>query len=209
MRIAVFGAAGGTGQALVRQALDRGDEVSALVRTPGSLPIEHARLRVVAGDATRDAAAVAEVIQGRDVVVSALGRRNSFKSDQLMVRSVRAIVPAMERADVRRLILVSAFGVGETWRDAPLVPRIMYRVLLGDIFADKKAAEDEVRASGLDWTIVHPVLLTNGPRTGRYRVGGHLELAGVPKIARADVADFILDEAGSNRYVRKAAAISY
>ena len=209
MRIAVFGAAGGTGQALVRQALDRGDEVSALVRTPGSLPIEHARLRVVAGDATRDAAAVAEVIQGRDVVVSALGRRNSFKSDQLMVRSVRAIVPAMERADVRRLILVSAFGVGETWRDAPLVPRIMYRVLLGDIFADKKAAEDEVRASGLDWTIVHPVLLTNGPRTGRYRVGEHLELAGVPKIARADVADFILDEAGSNRYVRKAAAISY
>jgi putative NADH-flavin reductase len=209
MRIAVFGATGGTGQALVRQALDRGDEVCALVRTPGSLPIEHARLRVVAGDATRDAAAVAEVIQGRDIVVSALGRRNSLKSDQLMVRSVRTIVPAMQRTGLRRLIVVSAFGVGETRRGAPLVPRIMYRVLLGDIFADKKAAEDEVRASGLDWTIVHPVLLTNGPRTGRYRVGEHLELAGVPKIARADVADFILDEAGSNRYVRKAAAISY
>jgi putative NADH-flavin reductase len=115
----------------------------------------------------------------------------------------------MARAGVRRLILVSAFGVGESRRDAPLIPRIMYRVLLGDIFADKKAAEDNVRRSNFDWTFVYPVLLTDGPMTGAYRVGERLELHGLPKISRADVAHFILTEVGKRAFVRKVAVISY
>src|SRR5258708_3505164 len=207
MRFAVFGATGGTGRELVRQALERGDEVTALARDPAALPATD-RLRVVAGDATRDAQAVAQVIERADVVVSALGRRNSFRSEDLMVRSLRLITAAMAGASVRRLILVSAFGVGDTHRDAPLVPRIMYRLLLGSIFADKAAAEAELRAGALDWTIVRPVLLTNGPRTGKYRVGERLDLHGVPKISRADVADFILAEASRQAYVHKPAAIS-
>lgn len=107
------------------------------------------------------------------------------------------------------MILMSSYGVGESRRDAPLILGIMFRVLLRDVFADKKSAEEELRGSGLDWTIVHPVLLTDGPLTGRYRAAERLDLHGVPKISRADVAHFILAEAENPAFLHKVAVISY
>jgi len=209
MKLAVFGATGGTGQALIAQALEQGHEVVAFVRDPGKFTITDTRLRVVPGDITENASRVGEAIRGQDAVISALGRRNSFKSADLISRSMRAIVPAMEHQGVRRLIVVSAFGVGESYHYAPLIPRIMFRLLLGDIFADKKAGEDYVRQSSLDWTLVYPVLLTNGARTGKYRVGERLDLHGVPKISRADVADFVLTQLQDGTYRHRIALISY
>lgn len=209
MNILVFGATGPTGQQLVKQALSRGHRVTAFARRPEALPIADNRLRIVTGDSTRDESKIAEAVRGQEVVISALGRRNSFRSDHLISRSMRAIVPSMKRAGVGRIILVSAFGVGESLREAPLIPSIMFRVLLKDIFADKKSAEEELRVSGLDWTVVYPVLLTNGPLTGRYRVGERLALRGMPKISRADVAHFILTEVDNPTFVRKVAVISY
>jgi putative NADH-flavin reductase len=209
MNLLVFGATGATGQHVVQQALGQGHAVSAFVRNPEALPKNEKRLRVVVGDTTRDTPRIIEALSGQDVVISALGRRSSFKSDHLIERSMQAIVPAMERAGVRRLILVSAFGVGESRLDAPLIPRVMYRILLGDIFADKNAAEENVRRTNVDWTFVYPVLLTEGPMTGTYRVGERLELHGLPKISRADVAHFILAEVGKRAFVRKVAVVSY
>lgn len=209
MKVLVFGATGQTGQQLVTQALSRGHRVTAFVRRPDALTAMDKRLRIVTGDATRDGARVAEAMQGQELVISALGRRNTFRSEDLIARSMDAIVPSMKQAGVRRMILTSAFGVGDSLRDAPLIPGIMYRVLLRDIFADKERAEETLRTSGLDWTIVYPVLLTNGPQTGRYRVAERLELHGMPKISRADVAHFILAEAESPRFVNKVAVISY
>lgn len=209
MNLLVFGATGATGQQVVRQALGQGHAVTAFVRNPGALPKNEKRLRVVVGDTTQDTARIIEALSGQDVVISALGRRNSFKSDRLIERSMQAIVPSMERAGVRRLIVVSAFGVGESRRDAPLISRIMYRVLLNDIFSDKKAAEDRVLGSNLDWTFIYPVLLTDGPVTAAYRVGERLQLRGLPKISRSDVAHFILAELGNRTFVRKVAVISY
>ena len=209
MKLVVFGATGGTGRLIVEQALQQGHEVLAFVRDPDKLRITDARLRVVQGDAAEGTSRVTEAVRGQDVVISALGRRNSFKSADLISRSMRAIVPAMEHQGVRRLIVVSAFGVGESYHYAPLIPRIMFRVLLGDIFADKKAGEDTVRQSGLDWTLVYPVLLTNGPRTGKYRVGDRLDLHGVPKISRADVADFVLTQLQDAKFRHRIALISY
>jgi putative NADH-flavin reductase len=209
VKILVLGVTGHTGYQVAAQALAQGHAVTALVRNAAALPITDERLRVVTGDTTRDQAAVAEAVRGQDVVVSALGRRNTFKSEHLIERSMRVVVPAMEAAGVRRLILVSAFGVGESHRDAPLLPRIIYRSLLRDIFADKRAGEDQVKRSGLDWTIVYPVLLTDGPLTGKYRAGERLALRGMPKISRADVAHFILTEAATGAFVRKTAALSY
>lgn len=209
MNVLVFGATGSTGQEVVRQALGRGHRVTAFVRRPDALPIKDDNLGIAIGDTTRDESKVAEAIGGQDVVVSALGRRKSFSSDHLIARSMQAIVPSMERAGVRRLILVSAFGVGESRRDAPMIPRIMYSLLLRDIFADKQVAEEGLRRSDLDWTIVYPVLLTDGPLTAKYRVGERLALRGLPKISRADVAHFILGEIEGRAFVRKVATISY
>jgi len=207
VNILVFGATGPTGRHLLKQALTRGHKVTAFARRPEVLLDQ--RLRVVAGDVLRDEAKIDEAMHGQDAVVSALGRRASFSSDHLISRSMKTIAGAMERARVRRIVLMSAFGVGESARDAPLVPRIMYCVLLRDIFADKLAAEAQLRATVLDWTIVYPVLLTDGPLTGRYRVGERLELHGLPKISRADVAHFMLGEIEKPAWVRRIAALSY
>jgi putative NADH-flavin reductase len=208
LKLLVFGATGPTGRHLVSQALEQGHEVTAFARQPEAIAPRE-RLRVLQGDTTRDAAAVAAAIRGKDAIVSALGVGNTFFPNGLMQRSLGNIVPAMEREGVKRLVLMSAFGVGASKDNAPLIPRIMYCTLLSGIFADKQAAEDELRASALDWTIVYPVLLTSGPATGRYRAGERLELHGVPTISRADVAHFMLGEISRPQYLRKAVALSY
>jgi putative NADH-flavin reductase len=208
MRLLVLGATGGTGLEVLRQGLAQGHEMTAFVRDPARLALADPRLRVVTGTLPADAAVMEDTLRGQDAVACALGVRNAFKSGGLIEGAMRVLVPAMERAGVRRLLLVSANGVGETHRHSPLVPRIMYRLLLGDIFADKAAGEAIVRASSLDWTIAYPTLLTDGPRTGRYRAGETLELRGMPKIARADVADFLLRQLAGRDFIRRGAVLS-
>ena len=198
----ILGATGATGQHLVSQALQQGHAVTAFVRDPERLTSKHDRLRVVTGT-VEDPAALDGAIRGQDVVISALGRGQSFKSHGLIAKSVPLVVAAMERQGVRRLVFMSAFGVGETWRDVPAMPRLFMRTLLRDIYTDKTVGESILRRSQLDWTIVQPVGLTNGPHTGRYRVGERLDLRGFPAISRADVADFILTQLGPETNVRK------
>ena len=118
------------------------------------------------------------------------------------------IVRAMEDHGIRRLIFTSAFGVGDTRRDVPLVPRIFIRLLLQDIYRDKELGEATLRASGLDWTLVYPAGLVDGPATGQCRAGERLSLSGFPRIARADVADFLLTQIDDTTYVRKGVLIS-
>ena len=207
-KIVVFGPTGATGREIVSQALAQGHEVTAFARSPAKLAAAGDRWRVVTGSVTEDADKVAQAVRGQDAVISALGRGNSLSSQNLISRSVRVIVAAMHSEGVRRLIFVSAFGVGESRRDAPLLPRIMYRLFLGRLFADKAAADDYLRRSDLDWTLVYPVLLTNGPATGRYRVGERLRLGALPKISRADVAAFILTQLDDTAYLRKTAVVS-
>jgi putative NADH-flavin reductase len=207
MKLLIFGASGPTGSHLVSQALEQGHEVSAFVRNPNTLQAKE-RVKLAVGD-SQDPAAVAEAVRGQDAVLSALGRRKTFTSASLMANSMRAIVPAMERQRVRRLILMSSFGVGDSVREAPLLPRLFFRTMLRGIFADKQAAEQIVRRSALEWTIVYPVLLTDGPRTGRYRVGERLPLSGFPKISRADVAEFMLKELYDAAYLKRIAVVSY
>lgn len=208
MKLLVLGATGPTGLQVVHQALAQGHEIAAFVRDPAKLAPADPRVHVVTGTLPGDAAALAAALQGREAVICALGVRNALKSGGLIAGAMGLLVPAMERAGVRRLLLVSANGVGETRRRSPLVPRIMYRLLLGDIFADKEAGEAIVRASSLEWTIAYPTLLTDGPRTGRYRTGETLELRGMPKISRADVADFLLRELAARAFVRKGVVLS-
>jgi putative NADH-flavin reductase len=207
-KILVLGATGGTGRHTVLRALEQGHDVTALVRNPERITITADRLRVLTGSIPDDAQALAAVIERQDVVISALGVGNSLKSGGLIARSAPAVVRAMENAGVRRLIFTSAYGVGETRRDAPFIPRLLMRTLLRDLYADKAAGDEVVRRSGLDWTLVYPVTLTNAPGTGRYRAGERLELHGVPKIPRADVADFLLAQVDDRTWLRKGVLVS-
>jgi putative NADH-flavin reductase len=209
MKVLVLGATGGTGQQVVSQALRQGHDVTALVRSPERLTTTSDHLRVLTGGVTDDDRALAAAVRARDVVVSTLGVGKSLRSSGLIARSVPAIARAMESQGIRRLIFTSAYGVGATRRDVPLLPRILMRLLFRDLYADKQAGEDVLRRSGLDWTLVYPVTLTNGPRTGRYRVGERLTLQRFPTIARADVADFILTQIEDRTYLKRGVLISY
>ena len=198
MRVLVLGAAGPTGRSFVQQARAAGHEVSAFVRREGA-GIEGAR--IIVGDAT-DAPAIQAAVPGHDAVVSTLGVR-TLHPHALQQRAMGVLVPAMERAGVRRLVVMSALGAGEMRRFAPPLPRIFHTTLLRWIFADKAAGEAIVTASGLDWTIVHPPLLTNGPATGRYLVAESPTLSGFPKISRADVAHFMVRALASGEWTRR------
>jgi len=209
VKLLVLGATGGTGREILAQALERSHDVTVLARDPSKVSLRHARLRMLKGSLPEDAAALEEAVAGQGAVISSLGKGNSLKSGGLIARSMPAIVSAMEKAGVRRLIVVSALGVGETRRDAPAIPRLMQRTLLADLFADKLAGEAVLKRSRLEWTIVYPSILTNGARTSGYRHGERLELRGLPRISRADVAEFVLLQLTDPSYVRKGAIVTH
>jgi len=208
-KLLILGATGSTGQHLVKQALEAGHHVTALARTADKMTIRHDRLRTVAADVTEDATTLRAAVRDQDTVVSALGRGMSFKSTNLIQRSVPSICAAMEGEGVRRLIFLSAIGVGESIRDTPFLARVFMRLLLSDIYADKNAGEALIRKSRLDWTLVQPPQLTDGPLIGTCRAGERLALRGMPRMSRADVAHFIVCQMDNPEYVRKAILIAY
>jgi putative NADH-flavin reductase len=207
-KILVLGATGGTGQAIVSQALAHGHQITALVRRPERATDLPRGLRVLRGNITDATEVLAEAVRGQDVVISALGVGKALRSGGLIARAVPLIVRAMETLGARRLIVISAYGVGATWRDVPILPRVLMGLLFRDLYSDKEIGEQALRRSALDWTVVYPVTLTNGPGTGRYRVGERLQLRGFPTISRADLADFILSQVEDRRYLRKGVLIS-
>jgi len=207
-KLLVLGGTRGIGQQVVAQALQAGHEVTAFSRTADKIPVHDDRLHLTVGTVT-DGSSLSLAVRGQDAVISALGQGMSLKADSLIQRSVPVIVSAMQAQRVRRLIFTSALGVGESVRDLPLFSRMMMRFLLKDIYADKVAGEALIRRSDLDWTLVQPPQLTNGPLTRKYRVGERLELTGIPRISRADVAHFILSQLDDTTYVRKVALIAH
>lgn len=207
MTFLILGATGGTGKHLVAQALEAGHDVTALPR-PGTKPgPEHPRLRVVAGD-LQNVAAVADAMRGHDAVICAIGRGNSFASEHLIERTVPVILAAMKEAGVRRLLFTSALGVGPSFADAPIMPRLFFRTLLRGIYADKLIGDQLIRSSGLEWTIVQPSRMTDGPLTRTYHSGPQLALSGMPSISRADVAHFLLHAAGDPATIGKTLLVS-
>ncbi|MGW6277003.1 NAD(P)-dependent oxidoreductase [Kribbella sp. NPDC055071] len=211
MRIIVFGATGTTGREVVRQALEAGHQVTAFVRDAARLDLRHPRLEVITGEVTDDQAAVTAAVKGQDAVVSALGTEQTVRgtrSPGLMARAIPVIVEAMTSTGVDRLVFLSAFGVGDSLREAPLLLRIMYRLFLGRVFADKAEGERLLRDSALDWTLIYPILLTNGPQTGVYRPDTHLTPRRPWRISRADVAEFMLDQLHDRTYSHSVAIIT-
>lgn len=204
----VLGATGGTGRQVVEQAVERGHQVTAFMRNPEKLGPIAGRIRVVRGSLPQDRDALIGALRGQDAVISALGAGNSLRPHGLIERSMPAIVQAMEASGVQRLIFTSSFGVGGTARAVPTGPRILIALFLRGIYADKQAGEEILRRSSLDWTLVYPVTLTGGARTGRYRAGEDLALSGFPRISRADLADFLLSQVDDERYLRKGVLVS-
>jgi putative NADH-flavin reductase len=207
-KLLILGATGATGRHVVAMALERGIDVTVLVRQPEKIGTLTQRLRVLTGSVPDDPAAVAAAVAGQDAVISTLGVGTSLRSGGLIQRSMPVVVEAMRQLGVRRLIITSAYGVGATWRDVPPLPRVLMKLLFRDLYDDKAAGEDVVRRSGLDWTLVYPVTLTNGPPTRRYRTGERLRLRGMPRISRADVAHFLVGLVDDTALIGKGVLVS-
>jgi putative NADH-flavin reductase len=209
MKLLVFGATGGTGREVVQQALAQGHEVTAYARNPARLgDITHPGLQVVRGDVL-DAAAVEKAVLGHEAVLCAIGAgagRTSLRED-----GTRNIVRAMEKAGVRRLICQSSMGIGDSRANLGFLTKfLIVPVFLRHAFADHARQEVVVRESALDWTIVRPPHLTDGPRTGIYRHGFPTTDTGIKgKISRADVADFMLKQLTEDTYFSRAPGVSY
>jgi putative NADH-flavin reductase len=211
MKIIVFGATGKTGRQVVQQALAAGHDVTAFVRDPARLQLDDPRLRVAAGQVTVGQAAVTAAVDGHDAVISALGSSQTLRgmrSPMIMSQATPVIIQAMTETGVDRLVFLSSLGVGDSYAQAPPVLKLIYKLFLGPVYADKAAGERLLRDSSLNWTLVYPVLLTNGPHTGSYRSGESLELTGMPRISRADVADFMVSQLSSPAYKRAFAVVS-
>ena len=206
MRLLVFGATGGTGRALLSQGQEQGHQVTAFVRNPAALEARPG-LTIVEGDVT-DAAAVSRAVAGHEAILSALGPRGGQYG--VLPGGVQNIVAAMSQAGVRRLIHVSSFGVGDSLAQMGWVARqIVVPLFLRKALDEKEIEEGIIRASDLDWIIARPGGLEDGPRTGVYRcITDPPEKVGQPRIARADVADFMLQNLVDERFVRRAVGLT-
>ena len=202
MKILIIGSTGGTGKQLVQQSLEQDHETTAFVRDPSKLSFFHKNLTIVKGNVL-DKGILLKALEGMDAVLSALGVGKSLKSNNLIANAVSVLIPAMNATQVKRLIFLSAFGVGETFKQADFIQKLAFRIFLRSIYADKEKGDEQIRNSGLDWTLVYPVLMTNNPGTGKYLVGEKLPMKGMPKITRADVATFMLSQLTDTRFIKK------
>jgi uncharacterized protein YbjT (DUF2867 family) len=209
MNILVIGASQGTGALAVRAALAKGHRVTAFSRNPRKLALEHAQLERVAGD-FHQAASVDAAVPDHDAVIitASAASLGAFKENpRYFSQGTGYVVDAMKKAAVKRLVVLSALGVGES---LPLLNPIARMVAPGWLlkvpFEDHKRQEDLVRASGLDWVIARPGRLTNGPARRQYVKKTALEK--VPgSISRADVADFLVDACDGAAWVGHAVQI--
>lgn len=211
MKILVFGASGGTGRELVTQALEQGHTVTAFLRDPAKIDgIQHANLSVVSGDAL-DPVAVANAVQGQDAVLVTIGagpKRTTIRED-----GTRNVVKAMQEAGVKRLICMSSLGVGDSRSNLPFFTKyVVVGIFLRHAFADHENQEIVVMNSALDWTLVRPPHLKDGPYTGTYQHGfavttTYKDIEGW--ISRSDVADFMLGQLADDTYVHLTPGVSY
>lgn len=223
MKLAIMAATGGVGQQLLRQALDAGHDVTAVVRNPAKLPALPRETRVVPADlAHPEPAQLEAAMAGTDAVLSGLGPAANSGSG-IATRGTRAIAAAMHAAGVRRLVVISAAPVGTVpspGRRAP--PRHdpgdgffmrhlgvpFARAAFGKVYADLAAMEDLLRGSALDWTVIRPPKLTNKPLTGHYRTATGQNVRGGFSVPRADVAHLMLAVLGQPATIGQVIAIA-
>lgn len=203
MKLVVFGATGGTGSQVVERGLAAGHEVTAVARRPEAIARTHDHLRVVKGDVL-DAASVATALAGADAVLSAIGPANNKQPGTLISEGTKHILAACAQHGVRRYVFESGIMVGDgrglSWFGRRAVG--MFRYANRALCADKRIAEDAIRASELDWVIVRPVSLVDGAASGGYVTGVDARLHVATKLTHADVAHFMVECASDPAVVR-------
>lgn len=193
-RIVVMGGSGGIGLETVKALLKEGHEVVAFSRRAKKLHLKDLKLLKISGDATSEDD-VRAAIEGADAVVQALGVPMNLKlitgPIHLFSSATQTLVPIMESMGVRRLIAVTGFGAGDSEAAINCFQKIPFNIIFGQAYRDKSIQEENIKTSGLDWTIVRPGVLTNGALRQGYRVRLRRKEWRNGTIPRAAVADYI------------------
>lgn len=208
-QLAIFGATRGIGLQALQQALAAGHRVHVLVRDRARMTVESANLTVYEGD-VNDAEAVRNTLQGCDAVLCCLGAPALSRS-RVRSEGTQVIADVMAELGMRRILCVSLLGAGESRDGLPFFFRyLLFPTYLRRAVADHERQEAVLSQTALDWTVVRPPSLTDGPRTGRYDHGFHTGKPGLTmKISRPDVADFMLRQLNRNDYSRRGVGVSY
>jgi putative NADH-flavin reductase len=209
MKIAIIGASRGIGAELLKAAMQDSHEITALVRDPATLNISPPGLKIIKGDILNPSS-VAAVIAGQEAICICIGIPPTRKPVDVFSRGTQNILDAIGKESNQKLILVTGIGAGDSkGHGGFFYDRILNPLLLATNYADKDRAESIVKPSNIDWLIVRPGFLTNGPRTGKYRVIDNLSGVTAGKISRADVADFILEQLASPTHFGKTPLLMY
>jgi len=203
MKIALLGASGRTGGHVMRKALAKGYEVTALVRDPGSITVKNDKLHIIQGNAFIQED-VEKAVVGADAVVCAIGTR-SIKEGDTVSRSAGSIAGAMKKHGVKRIVSISTMGAGDSMKRFGFMLKLIMKAVLGRQIRDHERHEETLRQSGLDWTVVRPGSLRDAPAKGRYSAGFDLKPS---SISREDVADFIMAQLESDTYLHKSVSVS-
>ena len=207
-RIVIFGSTGGTGQELVKQALNENYIVTAFVRNPEKLNVSDTNLDVIQGDVLK-LEDVCKAVENQDVVFCSIGIPASDKS-MIRTKATVNIIEAMEKQGLNRLICQSTLGIRDSKVFLPWYWKyIIIPLILRNAFDDHEMQESKIESSELDWTIVRPAGLTNGEKTGQYKHGFANSDKIRLKISRADTAQFMLKQINDTKYIRQKVGISY
>jgi len=212
MNIAIFGASGATGFPLTQRCLAAGHSVTALLRRPEAFSLRGA-VRVVQGSAF-DAEPVSRTIEGADAVLSTLGA-SSLGKEEVLERGVPQIIAAMEQQRVRRIVVLGAAGaIPHGWDDQSpwrrwIAEHIIVDMILKNPMASQRVQYQALSATDLDWTMVMPPMLTKGRGHGAWRIGANALPHNANRIAREDVAQFMLQQIGDPQWIKKAVYIAW
>jgi putative NADH-flavin reductase len=204
MRVLIIGASKGIGLETIRRALDAGHNARALARSATTIAVSNPSLEKMRGDALKTEDVEAALV-GVDVVIQTLGvgLGDLFRPVHLFSDATRVLIAAMRSQGVKRLICVTGFGAGDSRESISCLQRLPFQIVFGRAYDDKSLQEKMIKESELDWTIARPGVLTNGPRTGRYRILSEASQWRNGIISRADVAEFLVRQIGDQTYIRK------
>jgi len=210
-KVLIIGASGGIGLETVKADLEARHSVRALSRSARRIPIDNPKLEKMAGDAL-EVVTVRRALSGVDFVIQSLGVSAGpeivFKPMRVFSKATRVLVTAMEQAHVKRLICVTGFGAGNSRGRGGFLYNLAFHLLLGRVYDDKDVQELIVRRSKLDWVIVRPVILTDGPKTNAYRALVDPRDWTCGFISRADVADFLVKQIDDDAFLHKAPVLT-
>jgi putative NADH-flavin reductase len=207
MNITILGASAGVGLNAVERALERGHHVTALSRSTDAYP-QNPNLTVIKGSATNPDD-VKKAIAGADAVLVTLGTGMSTKPTTLYTDAAKVLIQVQQETQTQvPFIILTGFGAGDSGNYHSFIMGLVFKFILKAVYENKTQMEQAIAQSPLNWEFVRPGLLTKKPATGKYRTETrYYKGMNIGSIARADVADFMVQQAEHPMYLKEYVAL--